>query len=169
MENGRNFWWLVALEATLFFSLPCWEFTAIWAAPISHPARFGVALVVTAAVATFSCHVGPALFAARFGGRLRRITWVVLVWLSVGYVEWLGSLAHTEAEFPGFLPNVLPDLGALSRVSITVAGRRRRLGEVVVEGRCGRLASAGFEYSGLGNGDELERTVGAESVSYTQP
>lgn len=66
--NKREFWWLVALQACLCFSLSCWEATAPWAEPASHPIRFAIVLILASSLATLACHIGPALFAARFGG-----------------------------------------------------------------------------------------------------
>ncbi len=109
--HGRQIWWLTALEAILFFSLPCWQSAAIWIRPVGHPLRFGISLTLTAAIATFSFHVGPALFATRLGYRWSRPTSVLLVWLGVGYVEWLGSLARTETEFVRIVPGWLAALG----------------------------------------------------------
>jgi hypothetical protein len=119
--RAREFWWLVALEATLFLSLPCWELTATVAAPVNHPLRFGISLVVAAAVAMFSCHVGPALFAAHFGARWPRLSWVPLVWLGVGYIEWLGNLARAEAEFLRVVPVWLTNLSDWSRFGVAAS------------------------------------------------
>jgi hypothetical protein len=95
VENcRREFWWLLILEAALFFSLPCWDLTASWAEPVDHPFRFGVAVVAASAAAMFACHLGPAVFAARFGRRQYPFSWVLLVWLGVGYVEWILSSAR---------------------------------------------------------------------------
>ena len=120
METNR--WevrWLIALEAMLFLSLPCWESAAIWIPPVGHPLRFGVTLTLSAAIATFSCHVGPGLFASRFGTRRPRLVWVFLIWLAVGYVDWLGTLARAEADLTGV---VWPaNLGAGSWRVIAVA------------------------------------------------
>jgi len=68
---------------------PCWDLTAQWAEPVSNPFRFGVALIVGATLATIACHVGPAMFAARFGDHQHRFSWIVLLWLAVGYLEWI--------------------------------------------------------------------------------
>jgi hypothetical protein len=119
--RSRNYWWLVALEAASFVSLPCWELTAIWAAPVSHPFRFGVSLLVTASVAMYVCHVGPALFAARFGKRRPLLSWVLLIWLSLGYIEWLGSMALTLEGIPEIVPGWLRNQGNWSGLTVAVA------------------------------------------------
>lgn len=93
MENSkRDYWWLLALEATLFFSYPCWALTAPWAEPATYPARFWLALGATATVAMLTCHVGPAFFAARFGGGTRYIQRLLMLWFGAGYMEWLVGL-----------------------------------------------------------------------------
>mgnify|MGYP003350362354 FL=1 len=80
--------WLVALEAGLFFSIICWETTAIYAAPTYQPVEFGVALVGAATVVLLACHVGPALYASRFP-----VPGWVLAWLAFGYLDLLWSFA----------------------------------------------------------------------------
>jgi len=97
-RNSRDFWWLVGLEATLFLSLPCWEMTAPWAKPTSHPAEFGIALVGAATVATLACHVGPGLLAKQFGRPQHWIWALLLVWLGIGYAEWAISVARAVAD-----------------------------------------------------------------------
>jgi hypothetical protein len=57
----HDVWWTVALEATLFFSLPAWELIAEPAWPFYHPIEFALALFVGASLAMMACHVVPAL------------------------------------------------------------------------------------------------------------
>ena len=102
MENRKKeFWWLVALEATVFLSFPCWESTASWAEPVGNPFRFGVAVVVGATAAMLACHVGVAAFAAKFGERPHLFWWFLLPWLGVGYVEWILGGARLVASASG--------------------------------------------------------------------
>jgi hypothetical protein len=97
-RRKREFWWLLALEATLFLSWPCWELTAPWAEPVGNAFRFAVSVLVGATVTTFACHWGPAAFAARFGGRPRRFSWVLPLWLGLGYTEWILGAAWSVAH-----------------------------------------------------------------------
>jgi hypothetical protein len=107
-KHNGELWWLASLEAILFLSLPCWESTAIWAVPVGHLLRFSVGLIGGATVAMLCCHVGPALFAARLRGQRPVLKWIVLAWLSLGCLEWLGTMARAE---PFCLPvsSALPD------------------------------------------------------------
>jgi len=105
VKNGkRDFWWLLGLEATLFFSLPCWELTAPYAEPATYPLRFVICVLGAATVATLACHIGPALFAARFGGLRHRLAWLLLLWLGFGYLEWLLSVVRTTSLVSAYLP-----------------------------------------------------------------
>ncbi|MBL8217548.1 MAG: hypothetical protein JNK87_42905 [Bryobacterales bacterium] len=76
-------WWLVLLEATLFFSVICWEVAASPAAPVNHPVRFGVTVAGAAGLAMVLFHVLPAWL----GQRMERMPWWFAVWLAVGYAE----------------------------------------------------------------------------------
>jgi len=95
--NKREFWWLVILQASLCFSLSCWEATAPWAEPARYPIRFVVVLISAATVATLACHVGPALFAAKLGEHVSRFTPLLLLWLAVGYIEWVLSIFAVQS------------------------------------------------------------------------
>jgi len=125
-QNTQDLWWFVGLEATLFFSLPCWELTAPWAEPVSHPIRFAFSLFAAASGATLACHVGPALFAAKFGGRRHRFSWVLLLWLAAGYLAWLLSIVVALREWTS--------LGAIVvfLAVVTIAGLRRSWWKPVV-------------------------------------
>ena len=62
-EDSRlGVWWNVALEATLFFSLPTWLWTVDPAWPTNNPIRFAVILAVGALGAMILCHVAPAFW-----------------------------------------------------------------------------------------------------------
>ena len=105
-----EFWWLVALEATLFFSWACWESTAPWAEPVTYPLRFGFAVFGAATAAMLACHVGPAILASRHGGRLYPFASVLLLWLSAGYVEriLIGAWAVALVQIPPATAPVSP-------------------------------------------------------------
>lgn len=97
-KRRREVWWLLALEATLFLSLPFWESTAPWAEPVDKPYRFGISLISAATAAMFACHLGPAALAAKFGDRSRyRFSQVLLLWLGFGYIAWTLSMAQSVA------------------------------------------------------------------------
>ena len=98
-KRRREVWWLLALEATLFLSLPFWESTAPWAEPIGKPYRFSISLIFAATAAMFACHLGPASLATKFGDRpsRHRFSQVLLVWLGFGYIAWTLSMAQSVA------------------------------------------------------------------------
>ena len=64
-DDTPDFWWLAALEASLSFSLICSESVAPRAAPLTHPLRFSIVVMIIATLAMGAYHVGPALFAVR--------------------------------------------------------------------------------------------------------
>ena len=64
-RDSREMWWTVALEATLFFSLPAWTFSANRAWPANHPFVFALAVLAGASVATALCHIAPAFWARK--------------------------------------------------------------------------------------------------------
>jgi hypothetical protein len=80
------------LEATLFFSLPCWETTARWSWAAANPLQFAAFVISAATIAMLCCHIGPAMFAAKFGARPHVAWWIPAIWLSAGYLEWLGTV-----------------------------------------------------------------------------
>lgn len=90
-RTQRDLWWLVALQAALCFSLPCWELSAAWAAPTRWPLGFAAAMAALAAIAVLACHVGPAFLAARRPGALP-FARVVLSWAGAGCVERIVTL-----------------------------------------------------------------------------
>src|ERR1700737_3274337 len=96
---SREYWWLIGLEATLFFSLPCWENTAPWSWPAVNPLQFAAFVISTATIAMLCCHIGPAMYAAKFGARPHLPWWIPAIWLSAGYLEWLGTLVRTVAPY----------------------------------------------------------------------
>ena len=91
-KPSREYWWLIGLEATLFFSLPCWENTARWSRPAANPLQFTAFVISAATIAMLCCHIGPAMFAAKFGARPHLAWWIPAIWLSAGYLEWLGTV-----------------------------------------------------------------------------
>jgi hypothetical protein len=120
VKRSKDYWWLLALEAAVFFSLPSWEMTSVYAAPANHPIRFFVSLVIAATAAMFACHVGPGLFAIQFKGRLPRLAWILLPWLGLGYLEWLGSLARSAAGVCGIMPSWITERGPWITIVITL-------------------------------------------------
>jgi hypothetical protein len=105
-KPSPEYWWLIGLEATLFFSLPCWENTARWSWPAANPAQFAAFVISAATIAMLCCHIGPAMCAAKFGARPHVAWWVPAIWLSAGYLEWLGTPVRTLGPYV-YLPHVL--------------------------------------------------------------
>lgn len=88
MNPVREWWWLVALEATLFLSISCWELTATWAEPVNYPLRFAAVVLGGATVAALAFHVGPAMLARRGVLNSARLgLFAVGLWLAAGYAE----------------------------------------------------------------------------------
>lgn len=87
------YWWLVALEAGLFFSACCWEVTVAFARPTHQPWPFVASLLGAATLSLLLCHVGPAYFAARPGRKNQLVLGILAVWLGAGYIQWIGSLS----------------------------------------------------------------------------
>lgn len=81
-----DFWWLLALEAVLFFNLPFWALTAPWAEPATNPFRFSGTVLAAATAAMLISHVGPAFFAARFGHRNQPLSPLFWGWFTAGSV-----------------------------------------------------------------------------------
>lgn len=104
VDQKKELWWLVALEASLFFSWTCWELTAPWAEPVTAPFAFAAVLVAFATLATLACHIGPALAGAYWRGPIPAAYQWLLIWIGVGYVEriltlWrIGRLQATPNE-----------------------------------------------------------------------
>jgi hypothetical protein len=96
-QDKGEFWWLLALKATLFLSLPCWV-TASYAQPASYPIRFAACLVAATSVSALVFHVGPALFAARFGSREYPFSWVLSLCVAAGYMYYALRLAEFVAR-----------------------------------------------------------------------
>jgi hypothetical protein len=90
----QELWWLIALEATLFFSLPCWEQTATWADPLRAPLAFATSVLGTATFTMLACHVGPAFAAATYAGRSFRWEWILLLLAGAGYAERIVTAGH---------------------------------------------------------------------------
>ena len=78
-RDSREMWWTVALEATLFFSLPGWAFSANRAWPANCPIVFTLAVLAGASLATALCHFAPALWA-----RKHNLPWPVAFCLAAG-------------------------------------------------------------------------------------
>ncbi|MFN7935383.1 MAG: hypothetical protein U0R19_18790 [Bryobacteraceae bacterium] len=92
----REIWWLAALEATLFFSLPFWELTASYAEPTTNPFRFAAAILFAATVATLLFHIAPAFLATKS----IRIPTALAIWLALGYTERIFVTArHSNAPW----------------------------------------------------------------------
>lgn len=134
-KPSGDFWWLVALEALLFFSLPFWELTAPWAEPATYPFRFAGTVLASATVAMLVCHIGPAFFAARFGHRKQTLAPLFWSWLAAGYVALLvgWSMALTtvlqvllERPKPGATVLLRPlTVGPVFLASVIIAGSVR--------------------------------------------
>src|SRR3954462_7799040 len=80
--TDRDISWLVALEATLSFSLPVW-FASGSNNPAGHTAYFFPALLAVAAACTFVFHLAPAYFASRYAPLGVQSSWM-LVLLAIG-------------------------------------------------------------------------------------
>ena len=111
MPSAREWWWLVALEATLFLSISCWELTATWAEPLHYPLRFASIVLGGATLATLAFHIGPALLARRDLPRLPFLWLVVGLWLGLGYAERIVMTARMWI--------VMIDWSGTSRISVT--------------------------------------------------
>ncbi|MGJ5816163.1 hypothetical protein [Paludibaculum fermentans] len=100
VASGKHeFWWLVFLESTLFFSQSFWESGPPYAEPSFHPWPFTAVTLLAATIALFLCHLGPAFLAARrTSGQLPQ-GGLLLVWLAAGYLECIPALARSIA-FP---------------------------------------------------------------------
>jgi hypothetical protein len=61
-ESTVEIRWTVALEAALFFSIPCWVLTVDPAWPGDGPWRFALSLLIGASGAVVLCHLIPALW-----------------------------------------------------------------------------------------------------------
>lgn len=100
VENPeREFWWTVALEAAVFFSLPTWAVTVESAWPTDSPYDFAFALTAGAFAAMLLCHIAPAFWIRNlsgFGsGPWQKVTrWVVVVLLCAGAGVYCGQIAH---------------------------------------------------------------------------
>jgi len=97
-HENREFWWLVALQATLFAYFPYWNLTAPWAEPVTSPWAFTTTVFIAASAATSAFHWGPAFLAANLpAGRTPLGNWLV-AWFCLGFVErfWIGI---TEGRF----------------------------------------------------------------------
>jgi len=97
--SGRQLWWTVALETTLFFSLPAWLLTADRAWPADNPYHFALALLLGASAATVLCHVVPAIWARKLSGfvpdRSASIASLpIIAWLCFGAAVSLGQIAR---------------------------------------------------------------------------
>jgi hypothetical protein len=96
-EDSRlGVWWNVALEATLFFSLPTWLWTVDPAWPTNNPIRFAVILAVGALGAMILCHVAPAFWSRElsFGDhRFRVLRLLAGVWCCAGAAVLFGKVA----------------------------------------------------------------------------
>jgi hypothetical protein len=103
-KRTSEYWWLIGLEATLVFSLPFWEDTAPWSWPAANPVQFAAFVIGAATIAMLCCHIGPAMCAAKFGRRPHLPWWIPAIWLSAGYLEWLGTLVRTLGPFT-YSPN----------------------------------------------------------------
>jgi len=83
-------WPMVALEASVFFSLPAWFSITYPAWPSSNPGGFAAAVALAAGSAMVFYHVIPALLgrsAARPQGRTSGlVTWLIRAWLVTGAV-----------------------------------------------------------------------------------
>lgn len=84
-SESSDFWWLLALEAMLFLSLPCWV-SAAYVRPATHPARFVLILIALAALGTLIFHIAPAFWGRQFGRGQNLFVWIVMLWLSAGYI-----------------------------------------------------------------------------------
>src|ERR1700735_3973649 len=62
-RDSREMWWTVALEATLFVSLPALVFSSDRSSPANHPFVFALTVLAGASVATALCHLAPAFWA----------------------------------------------------------------------------------------------------------
>lgn len=115
-KDGKiGFWWLVALEATLFAFLPYWELTAPWAEPITAPWAFAATVVTAATAAMLAFHCGPAFFGRSLrAGRIPFGNWVV-AWLSLGFVDrfWLGVIEGRYAAASAYIGWVIPGQQAI--------------------------------------------------------
>ncbi len=102
-----EFWWLVLLESTLFFSVSFWEPGPPYAAPSFHPWPFAAVTLLAATATLFLCHLGPAFLAAcRTTDRLP-LGGLLLIWLAAGFLEWIPLLVRTLIQplsEPGLFP-----------------------------------------------------------------
>ena len=98
MAEAREIRWTVALEASLFFSVPSWLLMERgW--PGDHPDQFVVAVLGGASLALVLCHVAPALCApaiSRLAGHGigRWVMWPAGAWFCVGAAVSLGQIAR---------------------------------------------------------------------------
>ncbi len=96
---AREFWWTVALEAAVFFSLPTWRATVDRAWPTAAPGDFAIALVAGASAAMLLCHIAPAFWIRRvsgFGtvGWRAAAQWAMVALLCAGAGICLGQVAR---------------------------------------------------------------------------
>jgi hypothetical protein len=108
--------WLLALEATLFFSVPVWVPCA-WGRPATYPIQFALVLFAVASVCTLLFHVAPACFACRRAATKSPMSWA-LVPLAVGYVVYSIRLLLTMQRT---LVNFVPSRIALPVLLLSVA------------------------------------------------
>jgi hypothetical protein len=99
LDSDRELRWTVALEAALFFSIPCWSLSTDRAWPSDTPYQFAFAVLAGASMALVLCHITPAtcetamrsLLSSRSG---RALGWPVRAWFCVGAMASLIQLAH---------------------------------------------------------------------------
>jgi len=107
-KPSGDFWWLLALEALLFFNLPFWELTAPWAEPATDPFHFAGTVLASATAAMLISHVGPAFFAARFGHRKQPLAPLFWGWFAAGYIlilfVWFRVLAVVMLDLANPIP-----------------------------------------------------------------
>ena len=88
-ESTVELWWTVALEAALFFSIPCWVLTVDSAWPGDNPWQFALYLLMGASSAAILCHLIPAVCEPTLefiwnipAGRV--LLFMLGIWLSLG-------------------------------------------------------------------------------------
>ncbi len=99
LDSGHELRWIVAMDAALFFSAPCWLLAVNRAWPADGPYQFILALLVGASTAVVLCHITPAIyqstirtfFASRIGRLLR---WPIGAWFCIGAMASLLQMAR---------------------------------------------------------------------------
>ena len=102
MIRNSELWWTVALEATLFFSVPSWALTDRgW--PGNSPGQFALAVLIGASTALLLFHIVPATCASTVSRPLqsragRSVRLAVGAWFCVGAAVSLGQMAHLSGS-----------------------------------------------------------------------